>query len=128
LELLITEDGEKFTLYEERFEKRLDKKTKVTSADELFLQAEIGLQWAFVHLKFGHEFDAALNLRQAYLTTQEIKKRYPDYTAIRKTAGLLDVIIGSVPEKYNWVLGLLNMEGSVELGLHELESIRVSDH
>lgn len=128
LELLITEDGEKFTLYEERFEKRLDKKTKVTSADDLFLQAEIGLQWAFVHLKFGHEFDAALNLRQAYLTTQEIKKRYPDYTAIRKTAGLLDVIIGSVPEKYNWVLGLLNMEGSVELGLHELESIRVSDH
>lgn len=128
LELLITEDGEKFTLYEDRFEKRLDKKTKITSADDLFLQAEIGLQWAFVHLKFGHEFDAALNLRQAYLTTQEIKKRFPDYTAIRKTSGLLDVIIGSVPEKYNWVLGLLNMEGSVDIGLHELESIRRSDH
>ncbi|HEY3402400.1 MAG TPA: hypothetical protein VGK59_03375 [Ohtaekwangia sp.] len=128
LELLITEDGEKFTLYEDRFEKRLDKKTKVTSADDLFLQAEIGLQWAFVHLKFGHEFDAALNLRQAYQTTQEIKKRFPEYTAIHKTSGLLDVIIGSVPEKYDWVLGLLNMEGSVEIGLHELESIRSSDH
>jgi len=128
LELLITEDGEKFTLYEDRFEQRLDRKTKITSADDLFLQAEIGLQWTFVHLKFGHEFDAALNLRQAYQTTQEIKKRFPNYTAISKTSGLLDVIIGSVPEKYDWVLGMLNMEGSVEIGLHELESIRSSDH
>ena len=32
--------------------------------------------------------------------------------AINKTSGLLEVIIGSVPEKYNWVLSLLNIEGS----------------
>ncbi len=79
---------------------------KVSSVDELFLQAEIGLHWAFVYLKFGHEFDGALNLRQAYQATQEIKKRYPKFTAIQKTEGLLNVIIGSVPEKYNWVLSL----------------------
>lgn len=128
LELLITEDGEKFTQYEERFEQRLERKTKITSAYDLFLQAEIGLHWTFIHLKFGHEFDAALNLRQAYQTTQEIKKRFPNFTAIQKTSGLLDVIIGSVPEKYNWILGLLDMEGSVDMGLHELEAIRKSDH
>lgn len=128
LELLLTEDAEHYTEYEDRFEKRLERKTKLTSAEDLFLQAEIGLHWAFVHLKFGHEFDAALNLRQAYLTTQEIKKRFPEFTAVHKTSGLLDVIIGSVPEKYNWVLGLLNMEGSVDEGLTELESIRRSDH
>jgi len=128
LELLITEDGEKFTEYEARFKERLDRKTKLNSPEDIFLQTEIGMQWTFVYLKFGHEFDAAVNLRQAYLTTQEIKKRFPKFNAISKTSGLLDVIIGSVPEKYDWVLGLLNMEGSIELGLHELESIQKSDH
>jgi tetratricopeptide (TPR) repeat protein len=128
LELLISEDGERYTEYEDHFEALLDRKTKLNSPEDLFLQAEIGLHWAFVHLKFGHEFDAALNLRQAYHTSQEIKKRFPKFTAIYKTSGLLQVIIGSVPEKYNWVLGLLNIDGSTEVGLEELETIRNSDH
>ena len=107
LELLINEDNEKFGEYEDRFEARLERKTKPNSVEDLFLQAEIRMQWAFVYFKFGHEFDAALNLRQAYLTTQEIKKRHPKFLAINKTSALLDIIIGSVPEKYDWILSLL---------------------
>lgn len=128
LELLITEDGEKYTDYEDNFEKRLERKLKLSSPDELLLLAEIHMQWAFVYLKYGHEFDAGLNLRQAYLTTQELKKRFPDYQAIKKTSGMLEVIIGSVPEKYNWVLSLLSIEGSINAGLAELESIGNSEH
>ena len=128
LELLIAEDGEKFSDYEDRFEARLERKTKPNNAEDLFLQAEIRMQWAFIYFKFGHEFDAALNLRQAYLTTQEIKRRFPSFLAINKTSALLDIIIGSVPEKYDWILGLLNIEGSIEPGLKDLEKIRSSDH
>ncbi len=95
--------------------------------DDLFLQAEIRMHWTFVYLKFGHEFDAALNLRQAYLTIEEIRNKFPKFQAINKTSGLLEVIIGSVPQKYNWVLGLLNMEGSTKTGLDELEGIRLSN-
>lgn len=123
LELLITEDGEKYREYEDRFTQRLDRKTKTNIPDDLFLQAEIRMQWAFVYLKFGHEFDAALNLRQAYLTIQEIKRKFPDFQAIKKSSGLLEIIIGSVPQKYNWVLSLLNMQGSTKTGLEELQSI-----
>jgi len=128
LELLITEDAEKFSEYEDRFEARLERKTKPNNAEDLFLQAEIRMQWAFVYFKFGHEFDAALNLRQAYLTTREIKKRFPTFVAINKTSALLDIIIGTVPEKYDWILGLLNIEGAVEPGLEDLEKVRASDH
>jgi tetratricopeptide (TPR) repeat protein len=123
LELLITEDGEKYRIYEERFNQRLERKTKPKSADDLFLQAEIRLQWCFVYLKFGHEFDAALNLRQAYLTIQEIKSRFPRFEAVKKTSGVLEVLVGSVPQKYNWVLNLLGMEGSTKKGMEELESL-----
>ena len=128
LELLIAEDGEKFAEYEDRFEARLERKTRPNNAEDLFLQAEIRMQWAFVYFKFGHEFDAALNLRQAYLTTREIKKRFPTFMAINKTSALLDIIIGSVPEKYDWILGLLNIEGAIEPGLEDLEKIRASDN
>lgn len=126
LELLITEDGEKYTEYEERFNQRLERKTKSNIPDDLFLQAEIRMHWTFVYLKFGHEFDAALNLRQAYLTIQEIKEKFPRFQAIKKSSGLLEVIIGSVPQKYNWILSLLNMEGTTKTGFEELESTRLS--
>jgi TolA-binding protein len=128
LELLITEDSEKFSEYEDRFEARLERKTKPNNVEDLFLQAEIRMQWSFVYFKFGHEFDAALNLRQAYLTTQEIKKRFPTFAAINKTSALLDIIIGSVPEKYDWILGLLSIQGAVEPGLEDLEKLRTSDN
>jgi tetratricopeptide (TPR) repeat protein len=126
LELLITEDGEKFTEYERAFKSRLERKL-TSSPEEYFLQAEIHLQWAFVYLKFGHEFDAALNIRQAYQIVQDCKKDHPQYIAIKKTSGLLDIIIGSIPEKYEWVLGLLGMHGSVDYGFQELESVELAD-
>ena len=128
LELLITEDAVRYPEYEDHFEALLDRKTKLTSPHDLFLQAEIALHWSFVHLKYGHEFDAALNLRQAYHVAQEMRSRYPKYTAINKTSGLMQIIIGSIPEKYNWILGMMNIEGSTEYGIKELEDIRKSDH
>jgi tetratricopeptide (TPR) repeat protein len=128
LELLITEDAIRYPEYEDHFEALLDRKTKLNSPHDLFLQSEIALHWSFVHLKYGHEFDAALNLRQAYHTAQEIRKRFPKYTAINKTSGLMQIVIGSIPEKYNWILGMMNIEGSTENGIKELEEIRKSDH
>jgi TolA-binding protein len=128
IELLVTEDIEKFSEYEARFIKRRERRIKLSSEEELFMQAEIALQWTFIYLKYGHEFDAATNLRQSYQTTQEVKKRFPKFRAINKTSGLLDVIIGSVPEKYDWILALLNMEGNVDAGMQELEGVQSSDH
>ena len=121
LELLLNEDAEKFAVFEERFNQRLERKTKLNSPEDLLLQAEIRTQWAFVYLKFGHEFDAALNLRQAYLTVQSLKERFPKFQAVNKTSGLLNVVIGSVPQKYNWVLSLLSIHGSTAQGIDELK-------
>ena len=123
LELLLNEDAEKFSVFEERFNNRLERKTKLNSPEDLFLQAEIRTQWAFVYLKFGHEFDAALNLRQAYLTVEAIKERFPHFQPVNKTSGLLNVVIGSVPQKYNWVLSLLSIQGSTAKGLEELSRV-----
>lgn len=129
LELLITEDEVKFTSYESEFTTRLDQleKIKPVTADVLFTAAELRLQWAFTYLKFGHEFDAAWNIRQAYLSVQECKKKFPEFTPVKKTSGVLEVMLGSIPEKYQWVISLFGMSGSVERGLQELKQAQTEN-
>lgn len=125
LELMVTEDDAKFDIYENSYETRINELEAISpvSAASLFALAEIRLQWAFVYLKFGHELDAAWNVRQAYLIVQECKKKFPDFLEIRKTSGLLEIMLGSVPEKYQWVMSLLSMDGSVDSGLKDLEQV-----
>ena len=128
VELLITGDNEKYETYHNAYEARTGKRSKSSLAEDLFMQAEIRLHWAFVYMRFGDEFDAAWNLRQAYLNMQDCKKKFPGFKAINKTSGFLHILIGSVPEKYNWVLNLMHMEGSIPGGLHELTSLRKTNH
>jgi TolA-binding protein len=125
IELLITEDEVKFEQYEDAWSKRIDllENIKPVTADALFALAELRLQWAFTYLKFGHEFDAAWNIRQAHLTIQKCKEKFPDFVPIKKTSGVLEVMFGSIPEKYQWVISMFGMEGSVDNGLDELQSI-----
>lgn len=123
LDLFVSEDGKKYEHYRESYEKRIDEKLSPAAAEDLFLHAEMRLQWAFIHFKFGHELDAVWNLRQACLLAGDCRKRFPDFKPIKKTSGLLNVIIGSVPEKHHWLLGLLGIEGSVTDGLNDLNSL-----
>lgn len=126
LELLITEDEVKFERYEDNWSARIDllEDIEPVTADALFTLAELRLQWAFTYLKFGHEIDAAWNIRQAYLKVQKCKEKFPEFTPIKKTSGVLEVMLGSIPEKYQWVISMFGMQGSVEKGLQELESIK----
>jgi hypothetical protein len=125
LELLITEDRSKFADYELAHEKRVDALKKISPAtpQSIFTLAELRLQWAFVYLKFGHDFSAARNVRLAHLAAQECRKKFPAFMPAQKTSGMLNVMLGSVPEKYQWILGLLGMKGSVDTGLAELEQV-----
>ncbi len=123
IELLITEDNTRFSEYEERFHQRVDRNVKGSARDYQFLQAEIRTHWAFIYLKFGHELDGALQLRQAYQIAESCREKFPDYLPIRKTSGLLRLIVGSIPDKYNWVLSLLNMSGTISGGLEDLRAV-----
>lgn len=125
IELLITEDAEKFVGYEMNFQDRLESK-KRSGAFNSFLQADMRLQWAFVYLKFGHEFDAALNIRNAFQIARACQKKYPSFLPVKKTGGLLNIMLGSVPEKYNWLLALLGLEGNIQQGLDDLGRLATS--
>jgi TolA-binding protein len=124
LELLVLEDENLFEEYENKYIARIEQlKEGVPTASSLYTQAELRIQWAFIYLKFGHELDAAWNIRLANQLVQECKKKFPNFSLIKKPSGLLQIMIGTVPEKFQWILRLLNMNGSVEEGFQELNYV-----
>jgi tetratricopeptide (TPR) repeat protein len=103
-------------------------KYKLTEEYNDFLKSEIKLQWAILKLKNGDEFSAFWNLKQAYNIAIENTENYPDFIPSHKTLGLLHVLFGVFPDKYDWLLSLFGIEGDVEKGLTELDKANNSSH
>lgn len=131
LELLITEDESKLDTYESNWKKRVTQIKNSNSSPSPykdFFLAEMQLQWAFIYLKFDSELSAAWNLRQAYRLISTNHENYPDFLPNLKTLGLLHVLLGAIPEKYEWILSLFGMEGSIKNGIDELETLVTSEN
>jgi tetratricopeptide (TPR) repeat protein len=123
IELLTTEDELKFHEYEENFSTLTRNSASRTNSLMAFVQTDVRLQWALVYLKFGRELDAALQIRNAYHGVLSFRERYPGIKTIYKTSGLLDVILGSVPEKYQWLLSVLGLDGDLNKGVTSLHAL-----
>ncbi len=127
VDVLITEDGKKFEGVELKFRDRLLHLEELPeSAETLFLQAEINLQKGFNFLNLNQELNAVISIRRAYNLTQECLKKYPTFIPIKKTSGVIQVMVGAVPDKFHWFMSLLGMKGSVTKGQQQLEELRLS--
>lgn len=127
VDVLITEDQRKFDALESNFKKRLQVVEKLPDGPEkLFLEAELNLQRGFNLLNLDQSINAVFAIRRAYNNTQECLKKYPTFIPIKKTSGVIQVMIGSVPDKYHWFMSLLGMRGSVALGQKQLQDLRNS--
>jgi tetratricopeptide (TPR) repeat protein len=127
LDVLISEDEEKFQKIEINFRDRLKYlNSRPVSAETLFLQAELNLQRGFNFLNLGQEFNAVWAIKNAYNFTQDCLKKYPEFIPIKKTSGMIEVMVGSVPDKYHFFMTLLGMKGSVVKGQSQLEQLKSS--
>lgn len=125
--ILITEDSKGFVQIDEKFKARLKYLEGLPSGPEtLFLQAELNLQRGFCFLNLGEELNAVMSIRKAYQLTSECLKKYPNFIPIKKTSGVIQVMLGSVPEKYKWFVSLLGMKGSVSTGQKQFNDLRNS--
>ncbi len=128
INILITEDHKGFIPVDKRFEERLEYLEDLPQdAETLFLQAEITLQRGFCYLNLNQEINAVFAIRKAYQLTLECLKKYPSFAPIKKTSGVIQVMVGSVPEKYQWFVSLLGMKGSVTTGQKQLTELRNSE-
>lgn len=128
LYILIAEDHQAFVKIEQNFETRIEQLEDMPqTAETLFLQAELSLQRGFCYLNLNQEINAVLSIRKAYQLTAECLKKYPNFIPIKKTYGTLQVMVGTVPDKYQWFMSLLGMKGSVAVGQKQLSDLRVSN-
>ena len=123
LTLVTSDDDRLFDQLSDRENDRLDRLKKMddTSPWQRVVQAEVRLHWAFVKLKFGREVSASWDVIRAYKLLSENQKRFPQFLPTYKSLGTLHVMIGSVPEQYAWVAGLLGLRGTIWQGQQELQ-------
>jgi hypothetical protein len=121
VELIISQDASRYEATMAAHEIRLAVLNK-TPAGALrdYAQAEISLHQALAQIGFHHEVRGAWNLRHTAGLMQAVAERYPAFIPARKTLGLCQFGIGSLPEGYHWFLRLLGLRGSVEEGLRNL--------
>ena len=129
LELLLNEDPSQFDSYVESEKQRLKYAENLPeSPTKRFLLAEIKLHGAFVKLKFGHEWAGGWNIKQAYGFLKENQELYPNFEPNAKTAGLLNIILGSVPSQHQWILKLMGMRGSLTDGMKQLQHLSQTEN
>ncbi|MEM9858846.1 MAG: hypothetical protein AAF843_15915 [Bacteroidota bacterium] len=121
LHTILAEDQRRLSEYESRY-KILESGKDETPDDPLsvFLEAEMLLHYAFVQLKYQNELSAAWAIRKSYKLAKDGSSNYPDYKPLIKTIAIHNVIMGSVPKKYDWLMSLLGLEGNVNHGLSQL--------
>lgn len=121
VELIISQDASRYDATLAALESRLAVLDQAPAgALRDYAQAEIRLHQALAQIGFHHEVRGAWNLRQTAGLVEAAARRYPTFVPVRKTLGLCQFGIGSLPEGYHWFLRLLGLRGSVEEGLRNL--------
>jgi len=129
-EVFINDDPTFYKSNKSRESKLLDSLDKMSFSEEQtnFLVSEIKLQWAILKLKNGDEFSAFWNLKQAYSIAKSNVENYPDFIPSYKTLGLLHVLYGVFPNKYDWILSVFGIVGNAQKGMDELQKVKQRDH
>ena len=111
LSLFISEDVDIYEVLSNNKTDRLHQVEKLPKSEpfRLFMIANINLQWALSRLKFGEYSTAALEFNRAYRAIEENQLLFPDFAPNQITLGAIHAMIGVVPEKYHWMLKLINM-------------------
>lgn len=88
-----------------------------------YSRAEVYVHWATHRLRFGEYFKAATEIREAYKILEENIKKYPDFLPNKKTMGMLETIVGTIPENYQWMANIVGLDGDISSGIAKIETI-----
>ncbi len=127
LKAFISEDKSDFDLLNKNSDLRLDElakhKENTLSPFHLYVQSEIHIQQALVGIKFEEYIQAAKEIKRAYALIEKNEIAYPTFLLNKKVSGFLQVVIGSVPSRFQWIVKIAGMKGSIKNGLHDLKDV-----
>ncbi len=117
IELMIEQDRSKVEEFFTQSTAYLKELKTLKEENALVVKAEIEFHQAMVYALNEQEFYAAYSFRQSFLSAKQVLNKFPDNKYILKTAGIHQLLLGSSPEKYDWILNILGMNGDVKTGL-----------
>lgn len=122
-ECIVTGEEYRYELLKKKYEKRIDVLEKLNKKDpyHLFTISEVKLHMAFAKIYFEERVNAFWTLRQAYKLTKQNLKQHPKFLPSKKTLGLLEVLIGSVPDEHKWLMNSVGFNGSHTNGMYLLK-------
>lgn len=125
LEVYISEDKNLFNQKQDFISERYDRISDLPEENpyRLWMMANMNLQWALVRLKLGQIFQAGWAINKAYRQINQNQNTFPDFVPNGLTLGMLHIMIGMVPDQYQWGLKLVSMQGTVSQGKKEIYSV-----
>lgn len=82
--------------------------------------AQVYLQWAFARTKFKEYVTATFEINKAYRLLEWNNEKHPDFLPNLINLGLLHTLIGTIPDKYNWIKKIVGIEGTIDEGTNEI--------
>ncbi len=122
LKVTVGEDEELFKLVEDSIQYRINRINSLpdNSKYKKYFIGNINLQWATAQLKFGNYATGAIGINRSYRLIKKNNNEYPNFIPNSITLGILHIIIGLVPDSFDWFLNIISMEGDVQQGYLEL--------
>lgn len=88
-----------------------------------FCIAEMYLQLTVARIRFREFLGAAYDVRKCYRILEENRRIYPDFKPNLRGLGLIHAAVGAIPKNYQWMAGVLGLNGSIKQGLDELRQL-----
>ena len=121
VELVVSQDANRYEALETAQQDRLAALDRApASALRDYARAEITLHLGLSQLLFRHLVTGGYHVRGGYHQMQAVVRRYPAFVPARKTLGVCEFAVGSLPAGYHWLLRLLGLSASVDAGLQHL--------
>jgi predicted negative regulator of RcsB-dependent stress response len=91
-----------------------------------FAIAQVNLQWALIHSRFGENTSAGFEINKAYKLLQSNSKKFPAFIPDDIPLGMVNVLLGSLPDgALKSTLGFLGIKGNTSVGLNMLQQLSV---
>jgi len=126
LKVFISEDEVLFSKLEPNRKSRINKLEQLPD-DQPYKRvalAAIHMQWAFARLKFGGQYmAAAIEVYKSFSLLDDNTRLFPDFKPNMLGNGIMHIMVGAVPPRFQWMLKLVSLEGTINQGREELYHI-----
>ena len=125
IRIALSESRDEYDLYHRKASRLIDEleSEEKDSPYRLYFKADLHMQKAMLFALDKSYLSAMNHMRKSSAAIKENIRKFPQFVPNFKIMGLLHIVLGSIPEDYDWVLGIVGMKGDVNKGLDQLNTL-----